>query len=167
MFQSYGGSIDRARDRLERALITQAIDEGKPVLGICRGMQMINVVLGGTLIQSLDDFYVEVPQSRSVLPVKHVAITPGSHLSGVFARDDLWVNALHKQAVSALGVGLRVGASEATGVIQAIESERAWCVGVQWHPEFLPQKKTQQRLFRSLVRAASRASIDERDERAE
>lgn len=158
MFQSYSGSIDRERDRLERALITRAIDEGKPVLGICRGMQLINVVMGGTLIQSLDHFYVEVPQARSVLPVKHVAITPGSLLSTVFEREHLWVNALHKQAVSALGEGLRVSARETTGVIQAIESERAWCVGVQWHPEFLPQKMTQQRLFRSLVHAAARGS---------
>lgn len=154
IFQSHGGSLDQERDRLETALINHALDAGKPVLGICRGMQLINVVLGGTLNRNLDDFYVEVPQSRSLLPVKHVTLTPGTQLSGLFDRDDLWVNALHNQAVNALGDGLRVAACEATGVIQAIESQRGWCIGVQWHPEFLPQKEAQQRLFRALVRAA-------------
>jgi putative glutamine amidotransferase len=162
MFQSHGGTLDKERDRLEKALINRALDEHRPVLGLCRGMQLINVVLGGTLNRNLDGFYVEIPQSRSLLPVKHITLKPGTRLSRVFDRDDLWVNALHDQAVNALGDGLRVAACEGTGVIQAIEAAQGWCIGVQWHPEYLPQKETQQRLFRSLVRAATQGMEDER-----
>ena len=162
MFQSHGGTLDKERDRLEKALINRALDEHRPVLGICRGMQLINVVLGGTLNRNLDGFYVEIPQSRSLLPVKHITLKPGTRLSRVFDRDDLWVNALHDQAVNALGDGLRVAACEGTGVIQAIEAAQGWCIGVQWHPEYLPQKETQQRLFRSLVRAAAPGLGEER-----
>ncbi|MFO8004480.1 gamma-glutamyl-gamma-aminobutyrate hydrolase family protein [Thioalkalivibrio sp.] len=162
MFQSHGGTLDKARDRLEKALINRAIDEHRPVLGICRGMQLINVVLGGTLNRNLDGFYMEIPQSRSLLPVKHITLKPGTRLSRIFDRDDLWVNALHDQAVNTLGKGLRVAACEATGVIQAIEAAQDWCIGVQWHPEYLPQKETQQRLFRSLVRAAAQGMEEER-----
>ncbi len=163
MFQSHGGTLDKERDRLEKALIARALDEHRPVLGICRGMQLINVVLGGSLNRNLDGFYVEIPQSRSLLPVKHITLKPGTRLSRVFDRDDLWVNALHDQAVNALGDGLRVAACEATGVVQAIEAAQGWCIGVQWHPEYLPQKETQQRLFRSLVRAAARVLEEERN----
>ncbi|WP_296756422.1 gamma-glutamyl-gamma-aminobutyrate hydrolase family protein [Thioalkalivibrio sp.] len=162
MFQSHGGTLDKERDRLEKALINRALDEHKPVLGICRGMQLINVVLGGTLNRNLDGFYVETPQARSLLPVKHVTLKPGTRLASVFDREDLWVNALHDQSVNKLGTGLRVAACEATGVVQAIEAVQGWSVGVQWHPEYLPQKETQQRLFRALVRAAAEGMEEER-----
>jgi putative glutamine amidotransferase len=155
MLQSHGGTLDTERDRLEKALINRALDEHKPVLGICRGMQLINVVLGGTLNRNLEGFYVETPQARSLLPVKHVSLKHGTWLARVFDRDGLWVNALHDQAVNALGRGLRVAACEASGVVQAIEAADAWCIGVQWHPEYLPQKAIQQRLFRALVQAAA------------
>jgi putative glutamine amidotransferase len=157
MFQSHGGTLDKERDRLEKALINRALDEHKPMLGICRGMQLLNVVLGGTLNRQLEGFYIEIPRTRSLLPVKRVTLKPGTRLAVVFNREDLWVNALHNQAVNTLGKGLRVAACEATGVIQAIEAEQGWSVGVQWHPEYLPQKPTQQRLFQELVQTAMRA----------
>lgn len=158
LFQSHGGTLDSERDRLEKALINRALDEHRPVLGICRGMQLINVVLGGTLNRNLDAFYVETPKSRSLLPVKKVALESGSLLEQVFDREELWVNALHNQAVNGLGRTLRVAACEPAGVIQAIESTAGWCVGVQWHPEYLPQKEVQQRLFTALVEAARQTS---------
>jgi len=157
MFQSHGGILDPERDRLEKALINRALDEHRPVLGICRGMQLINVVLGGTLNRNLDAFYVETPRARSLLPVKRVALESGSLLEQVFDRKELWVNALHNQAVKGLGRRLQVAACEPAGVIQAIESTAGWCIGVQWHPEYLPQKEVQQRLFRALVEAAREA----------
>jgi putative glutamine amidotransferase len=159
VFQSHGGVLDPERDRLEKALIGRALDQHRPVLGICRGMQLINVVLGGTLNRNLDAFYVETPKSRSLLPVKRIALKPGSLLEQVFDRAELWVNALHNQAVNGLGRKLRVAACEPAGVIQAIEATAGWCVGVQWHPEYLPQKKVQQRLFRALVEAARQKSV--------
>lgn len=157
LFQSHGGTLDTERDRLEKALINRALDEHLPVLGICRGMQLINVVLGGTLNRSLDAFYVETPKTRSLLPVKRISLESGSRLERVFGRGELWVNALHDQSVKDLGRRIRIAACEPAGVIQAIEATGEWCIGVQWHPEYLPQKKVQQRLFRDLVAAARQA----------
>lgn len=157
MFQSHGGTLDTERDRLEKALINRALDEHLPVLGICRGMQLINVVRGGTLNRSLDAFYVETPKTRSLLPVKRISVEPGSRLERVFGDGELWVNALHNQSVKDLGRRIRIAACEPAGVVQAIEATGEWCIGVQWHPEYLPQKKVQQRLFRALVEAARQA----------
>lgn len=157
VFQSHRGGLDPERDRLEKALINRAFDGHLPVLGICRGMQLINVVLGGSLNRSLDAFYVETPKSRSLLPVKKISLESGSRLEEVFDTGELWVNALHDQAVKRLGRRIRVAACEPAGVIQAIESTAGWCIGVQWHPEYLPQKEIQQRLFRALVEAARQA----------
>ncbi len=155
LFQSHGGVLDTDRDRLEKALIHRALDEHRPILGICRGMQLINVVRGGTLQRDLAEFYVETPQARSLLPVKPVALEPRSRLADILGDHTLHVNALHNQAVDDLGRGLQVAGRETTGVVQAIEAERDWCIGVQWHPEYLPQKRRHQRLFHALVQAAT------------
>ncbi len=156
LFQSHGGVLDIDRDRLEKALIHRALDDHCPILGICRGMQLVNVVCGGTLQRDLTDFYVETPQARSLLPVKPVTLEPRSHLADILGDTPLHVNALHNQAVDTLGRGLRVAAHEGSGVVQAIEAEHGWCVGVQWHPEYLPQKHRHQRLFHALVHASTK-----------
>lgn len=146
------------RDRLEKQLIDQARQRRLPVLGICRGMQLINVTLGGSLHQQLVGFYEEYPAIRSVLPRKSVDIQPDSRLADLLGADRAWVNALHSQAIDRLAEGLIVSAREANGIIQAIEQADApWLVGVQWHPEYLPQRRRQQALFRELVREASRS----------
>ena len=160
LFQSHGGTLDLKRDALEKDLIGRALAADKPRLGICRGMQLINVVRGGNLNRNLEGFYVETPKVRSLLPVKRVMLQTDSHLARVTGADTLLVNALHNQAVDALGRHLRVCAREQNGVVQAIEATDLWCLGVQWHPEYLPQKDVQQRLFRALVRAAGRRDGD-------
>jgi putative glutamine amidotransferase len=148
---------DENRDRLEQTLIRDALDRGLPLLGICRGMQLINVVCGGSLHQGLESFHREHPQVRSVLPRKTVALTEGSRLQRILGCGDCAVNALHDQAIDRLGEGLEVVAREANGVIQAVEhTDRPFAIGVQWHPEYLPQKRGQQALFRALVNAARR-----------
>jgi len=157
MFQSHGGTLENDRDLLEKALISQALAEGKPILGICRGMQLLNVVRGGTLNRDLSGFYVETPKTRSLLPVKKVYLRADSQLARIFAATTVRVNALHDQAVATLGCRLRVVGREGNEVIQAIEAIDRWCIGVQWHPEYLPQKKVQQRLFRALIRATQRS----------
>lgn len=154
LFQSHGGVLDVERDRLEKALIHRALDEHRPVLGICRGMQLVNVARGGTLQRDLGEFYVETPQARSLLPVKPVMLDGRSHLAHILGDTPIHVNALHNQAVDQLGQGLRIAGREDTGVVQAIEAERGWCIGVQWHPEYLPQKRRHQHLFQALVAAA-------------
>ncbi|WP_018881477.1 gamma-glutamyl-gamma-aminobutyrate hydrolase family protein [Thioalkalivibrio sp. ALE30] len=155
LFQSHGGVLDTDRDRLEKALIHRALDEHRPILGICRGMQLVNVVRGGTLHRDLAEFYVETPQARSLLPVKPVELDPRSLLADILGDTTLHVNALHNHAVNDLGWDLKIAGRESTGVVQAIEAEHDWCIGVQWHPEYLPQKRRHQRLFRALVQAAT------------
>ncbi len=150
----YAG-LDADRDNLELGLLHTAMEQGLPILGICRGMQLINVAYGGSLYKDLTELYTEHPQIRSLLPRKHVEIAPDSRLADILGARSATVNALHNQAVRDLGSHLRVCAREPSGVVQAIEHEsRTYVIGVQWHPEFLPQKVTMRRLFRGLVDAA-------------
>lgn len=156
---------DQARDELETQLIREALASDLPILGICRGAQLINVVLGGSLHQELRDYYTETPQIRSILPRKDVVLAPGSRLSKILECQYCRVNALHKQAINEPGEGLNIVAREPNEVIQAVEhGEKAFVIGVQWHPEFMPQSEGQFGLFLALVAAArdqrSRAAMD-------
>ncbi|HZH09364.1 MAG TPA: gamma-glutamyl-gamma-aminobutyrate hydrolase family protein [Microvirga sp.] len=157
----YGGKvlpdvrIDPERDRMELSLLKAALPQKLPVLGICRGSQMINVALGGTLHTDIYEVYVQAPKMRTVLPKKRVSIEPGSRLDRILNCNPCLVNALHHQSVDRLGEGLTVAARDEIGIVQAIESEKEpFLVGVQWHPELLVWKKPQQRLFAALVQAA-------------
>ena len=150
---------DPARDALENELLAGAVARELPVLGICRGAQLINVWFGGTLHRELDAFYVETPRVRSVLPKKRVRLTEGSHLARAMGATECAINALHDQAIDTLGVGLRVVAREENGIVQAIEHpDHPFVIGVQWHPEYIPQHRKQRALFRALLRAARDAS---------
>ncbi len=158
----YGGQIvasarlDPGRDALERRLVHEAFELSKPVLGICRGSQMLNVALGGTLHQDAYDTYRDSDRHRTILPRKTVLIEPGTRLARVAGDDPMKVNALHSQAVDELGRGLRVAARDRGGMIQAIERVRdPFAIGVQWHPEHLFYARRQQGLFRALVTAAA------------
>lgn len=150
------GGLDEARDALERELISAARARDLPLLGICRGMQLLNVAAGGTLHQDLEGFYEEHPAIRSVLPRKRIEIAKDSRLARILAMTRVRVNALHSQAIDGLGADLMACAHEASGVVQAIEQTGpAFALGVQWHPEYLPQRPEQRALFQALVRAAS------------
>ncbi len=153
---------DSRRDALEQGLIEGALKDGLPLLGICRGAQLLNVTLGGSLHQEIDHFYDEGTSNlRSVLPRKTVTIDPNSRLYQILGATELRVNALHGQCVREPGVGVKITAREYSGVPQAIEVEgAALVIGVQWHPEYLPQSKRQQGLFRALVRAAAQGCDD-------
>jgi putative glutamine amidotransferase len=149
--------MDRKRDELENGLISEAYRRRLPVLGICRGAQLINVFLGGSLHQNIVDFYIETPQVRTVLPKVNVIIEPGSKLAGILKSHECTVNALHRQAVDNLGSGLEVVAREANGITQGIEHRHyPYLIGVQWHPEYLPQQKEQLAIFLALVEASGR-----------
>src|SRR6056297_1770274 len=129
------GRLDPARDELEQTLIGQALERQLPMLGICRGMQLINVALGGTLHQSLEGFYDEYPAIRSVLPRKRVVLEAGSRLADILGGPTCRVNALHRQAIDRLGTGLVSAAVEPSGVVQAFEATGdRWLIGVQWPP---------------------------------
>jgi putative glutamine amidotransferase len=160
----YGGQvlpdvrIDPERDKLELKLLEWALPQGLPILGICRGSQMINVALGGTLHTDIHAVYVEAPRMRTVLPKKTVHIAEGSRLDRILACNPCRVNALHHQSVDRVGRGLKVVARDESGIVQATEGAGAnFLIGVQWHPELLVFRKPQQRLFAALSEAAREA----------
>lgn len=147
---------DPERDQLEKSLIRHALYQQLPVLGICRGAQLINVTLGGSLHQNIGHFYTEETSNvRSILPRKTVDVATHSRLHEILASRYCFVNALHNQSINQLGDDVMVSAVEPSGVVQAIElSRHQFFIGVQWHPEYMPQSKTQQGLFRELVQCA-------------
>ncbi|MCX5598151.1 gamma-glutamyl-gamma-aminobutyrate hydrolase family protein [Streptomyces phaeochromogenes] len=141
------GPEARARDTWELALIDAALASGTPLLGICRGMQLLNVALGGTLVQHLDGHVeaVAVFGRHTVKPV------PGSLYAGLIP-EETSVPTYHHQAVDRLGTGLAPSAHAADGTIEAIELPGpGWVLGVQWHPEMGEDP----RVMSGLVRAAS------------
>jgi putative glutamine amidotransferase len=152
-----GQDYDPERDRLEQEVIHHALQQQLPVLGICRGAQLMNVTLGGSLHQAIGHFYTEETSNiRSILPRKTVAVAPGSGLHRILRTESCVVNALHKQSINRLGRDIAISAAESNGVVQAIEkTNHPFFIGVQWHPEYMPQSKTQQRLFMGLVHCAA------------
>ena len=151
-------AVDPRRDELEKALIARAVRRRLPILGICRGAQLLNVFFGGSLHRDLSSFYAETPRVRGIGPVKPVRIAPHSRLAEALGRGACRVNALNRQAINAVGESLTVSAGEESGVIQAVEHrELPFVVGVQWHPEYLPHVKAQQALFARLVAHAAAA----------
>ncbi|MFH9402858.1 gamma-glutamyl-gamma-aminobutyrate hydrolase family protein [Streptomyces sp. NPDC017638] len=136
------------RDAWELALIEAALAAGVPLLGVCRGMQLLNVALGGTLVQHLDG-HVETVGVFGGHPVKPV---PGTLYGGIVP-EELTVPTYHHQAVERLGAGLVPSAYAADGTVEAVElpADRGWVLGVQWHPE----QSEDLRVMRALVTAAS------------
>lgn len=149
--------IDRLRDETEIALLHAAIELGVPVLGICRGLQVLNVALGGKLHQDVGSDHVISGGSH---PVR---TAPGSftrRLVGVRPE----VTSLHHQAIADLGHGLRASAWAADGVIEAVELPGRGgiaALGVQWHPELEPDE-VQRALFSWLVESARRVQVNVR-----
>lgn len=159
--------LDPARDQLERRLAAEALARGVPVLGICRGAQMLNVALGGTLHGDAWSAYPKAKHYKTILPRRCIHAVPGSRLCELMGRPDFRVNALHTQSVHRLGQGLRIAAKDAGGMVQAVERVREpFALGVQWHPEHLFYQRRQRQLFGALVEAArlyARGPVDMTD----
>ena len=148
--------IDPERDRLELNALDHAERLRLPVLGICRGSQMINVHRGGSLHMDIHEAYADARRMRTVLPRKRIRIEPDSRLYGILGIGECRVNALHHQSVDRLGEGMRVVARERAGIVQGVEAPaHPFLLGVQWHPEYLIADSRQQALFRALVAAAA------------
>jgi putative glutamine amidotransferase len=148
---------DVIRDEFELAVLQLAELHELPVLGICRGAQLINVFLGGSLHTDITRLRKAAPNRSSILPVKWADIVPGSRLAGIIGSESLCVNSLHHQAVRTVGAGLQVVARDRDGLPQAVERDGdRFLIGVQWHPEYLAYRKRDRKLFRELVRAARR-----------
>lgn len=155
LFSTRSAGMDKKRDELEFSILNEALEKGIPVLGICRGAQLINIHFGGTLHRDIANFYTEQPQVNTVWPKKKVRLNAESTLYQVLGHQHVWVNALHNQAVDVLGNDLEIVAREENDVVQAIEHRsRKFVVGVQWHPEYMPQIPPQRRIFKSLVEEA-------------
>ncbi len=153
------GNYDRDRDRMERFWAHRARDERLPVLGICRGAQLLNVVNGGTLHGDIGSAFPEMDYPSSlpghIFYRKKIHIEDGSLLRRIIGDETRKVNSIHKQAVETVGEGLVVTAREDNGLIQAIEDQSCdFYLGVQFHPEFLTYRKGDMRIFEALVEAA-------------
>ena len=152
---------DGLRDRSELALFHAAVSKGVPVLGICRGNQLINVARGGTLVQHLEEsedqlahFHGDRPRAEQV---QEITIDPDSALYDVYGERAL-VNSFHHQAVGQLGEGVRAVARASDGVIEAIEVDGADVIGVQWHPECFSGDPLFGRFVTSAAQARARRS---------
>jgi putative glutamine amidotransferase len=157
---------DRDRDRVEVALARWALEEEKPVLGVCRGMQLINVAAGGTLYQDLaeelpgaikHDYFPFRGQSFARDFLAHdVDVAKGTRLADLLGAGNVRVNSMHHQGVKALGQGLVSTAISPDGLIEALEGERdSYLVAVQWHPEALTDNDARTRqLFADFIAAA-------------
>ncbi len=157
--------VDPRRERFDLALLRLAETRGLPVLGVCLGMQLMNIHRGGGLIQFLPDH----PRENAIehrrmndRDGRHaVALSAGSVISRVFGADRVEVNSRHKQAVWPIGKGLSPTAQADDGVVEAIEDTRPGeflFLGVQWHPEALIDEPAQLGLFGLLVEQAARRS---------
>jgi putative glutamine amidotransferase len=147
------------RTNFELGVTKAMLARKKPVLGICGGEQLLNVILGGTLIQHIEDEVAdsllhEQPNPRNT-PGHAVKVTPGSLLHKISGSAEIKVNSAHHQAVRSVGPGVVVNAVAADGVIEGIEDPRLpFCIGVQWHPEFRIGA-ADKKLFQALVSAAT------------
>jgi len=151
-------TVKPERTGFELAITKAALEADMPILGICGGEQLLNVALGGTLIQHIPDevpgaLAHEQPNPRDE-PGHEVAIVPGTKLHGIVGCDRLAVNSAHHQAVKETGPGLTVNATAPDGVIEGIEDAgRRFCIGVEWHPEF-ELSDGDSRILRALIEAA-------------
>ena len=166
---------DPSRDHCEAVLAGWALEDAKPVLGICRGMQLINVVRGGTLVQDLStqnpgaqkhDYSCLATYPRDLL-VHEIRTTTGSRVHALLGTNRTRVNSLHHQAIAELGHDLVASAFAPDGVIEAVECpERPFVVGVQWHPEEIAHRPSMASLFEGFVQAATAFASGERGTRA-
>lgn len=150
------GPFDDERDTLETLLLREALDRDMAVLAICRGMQLFNVVHGGTLIQHLHNAKEHVVRSPDPGERVHdVHVFPGTKLAEIVGDGEIPVNSRHHQAVASLGTGLRVSAVSPDGLVEALEApEKRFAIAVQWHPEDqIASDPAQRRLFEALIRA--------------
>jgi putative glutamine amidotransferase len=160
------GRVDEARDFVEMQLTRWAIDDGKPLLGLCRGLQVINVTLGGSLYQDLEeqlpesikhDYFPTYGFTRDHL-AHEVRVAEGSRLRNVLERDSITVNSMHHQGIKQLAPSLVASAVAPDGLVEAVELPGApFCVGVQWHPEvFEMANPDTRRVFEEFIAAAAR-----------
>ncbi|MFW6074858.1 MAG: gamma-glutamyl-gamma-aminobutyrate hydrolase family protein [Chloroflexota bacterium] len=158
--------IHEGRDSLELGLITEALERDMPILCICRGIQVLNVALGGTLHQHVPDLEnaIQHRQQEDGIakeePGHSVMVEPDSLLAATYRSQFIEVNSFHHQGLKTLGVGLRVNARASDGLVEAVDLPgHRWVLGVQWHPEMMFKIHAEHhRPFAALIEAA-RSSV--------
>jgi putative glutamine amidotransferase len=161
------GDVDPELDEFELTLAHWALREDKPILGICRGLQLLNVALGGTLYQDLETqypgsmrhMYLDLPRSQLV---HRILVEPGTLLAQLSGEREFWVNSIHHQAVKDPGQGVRIAARAEDGVVEAIEvPAQRFALALQCHPEEIyRQVPACARLFAAFVRACAAADAE-------
>ena len=148
------GEPNLLRDAAEPPLLRAFLAADKPGLGICRGIQVMNVVLGGTLYQDIKPF-AHVPHNDHWTKIHTVTVRRGTKLEQILGQDTVLVNSQHHQAVDRIAPGLTLAALSEDGIVEAIEKPDAkFCLGVQWHPEWLSAADpAMQGLFDAFVAA--------------
>lgn len=159
------GEVDPQRDALEIELLRAAAQDGKPFLGICRGCQVMNVALGGTLYTHIadqhpqalkHDYYPDVPRNYLAHPLR---VEQDSHLAAILGATHLQVNSLHHQGLEKVASDLKPVAYAPDGLVEAVElCDHPFAIGVQWHPEWLTDQPAMWNLFQAFVEAAEYAA---------
>lgn len=153
------GEVDAAADRAAFAAVRCALEKQIPILGICRGMQLVNVALGGSLYQDLSCFGSPVLQHQQkaerIRPSHTVSFSPGSRMAGLFG-EQLRVNSMHHQCVDRPGKGLLISGKAPDGIPEAMETADGRVMLVQWHPEELRHSQpVMNTLFSQFIRQAA------------
>jgi putative glutamine amidotransferase len=161
--------LDADRDRTDFDLFAHARRSGTPTLAICRGLQVVNVALGGSLVQDLPsqrpealEHETDETRRRNKTRLDHVVrVESGTRLSGIAGAGELPVNSRHHQAIDRTAPGLTVSAVAPDGVIEAVETAEPWMLAVQWHPENLARADdASRRIFEDFARAVrERAAV--------
>ena len=151
------GKPNAVRDAAEPAILQEFLKTKKPVLAICRGIQLLNVYKGGTLLQDIKDEqkYKHMDFFSRGGSIHPVSIDKNSILYSILKTENIDVNSMHHQAIDKVGTELTVTAKSADGYIEAIElRNHPFCIGVQWHPEHMSKKSAEQRkIFTAFVSA--------------
>ncbi len=153
--------IDLARDSIELKMVRAAASDGKPFLGICRGCQVMNVALGGTLYTHIPDQLPNAldhsyPGNMRTMLVHDVKIEEGTQMAEIFGEPILKVNSLHHQGLKEIAPSLRIAGHAPDGLVEAVElSDHPFGIAVQWHPEWLTDQASMRNLFKSFVETAA------------
>jgi putative glutamine amidotransferase len=151
-------SYDQQRDALEIHFIQLALDNQLPLMGICRGAQLINVVCGGTLYNDIRPLRKKTSNKNTLLPTKKISLKNKSVLTQVMGVLTCNVNSLHSQAIQRLSPTLTCSATDSDGFIQAVENPDKKIIATQWHPEYLFYIKKHRALFDWLVLQSKKAN---------
>ncbi len=154
--------IDPGKDVLDLELARIALERDMPILGICRGCQVLNVVAGGTLIQHLstaDGKLKHWQRAPDGYPTHRMDVTPGTRLREIVGRDSIRVNSFHHQSIKDIGKGYQVSGVAADGTVEAIEStSKRWVLAVQFHIEYMWQAYPEmKKIFTHFIEASSKA----------